>query len=243
MAEVAGPELWNELDRLEQELREREGPLLGRLAPAVAVLHDAPAALVALSASAPDQPHLIVAGEALKRALEDLRALWILLESGHSVAAWAVGADLWEHAMLATCAAGDAEFAAQFTKTEPIERPEPGDLALEAVKLLAVAGDDPERMMQEFSVGYEWLRQLKHKDYPALSRSGVTNADGALPLGATPEPVSDFDDIRMLLAVAFIALRRALAQLASALGIDLAAEGSEWTARLDGAWRIVQETR
>jgi hypothetical protein len=47
----------------------------------------------------------------------------------------------------------------------------------------------------------------------------------------------------MLLAVVFIALRRALTQLAAALEIDTAGEGMEWQARIDGAWRIVQETR
>lgn len=243
MAEVADLELWKELDRVELESREQEGPLLNRLEPALAVLHDAPNALVALARREPKRPHLIVAGEALQRALDDLRALWLLLQSGYTVAASAVAADLWEHAMLATCVAGEKTFAEEFTKPDAIERPEPGDLAARAVQLLAGPGDDAERMMLEFSVGYEWLRQLKHVNYPAVARGLKPENEGALRLGALPQTGGDFDDTRMLLAVVFIALRRALTQLAAALEIDTAAEGKEWLLRLDGAWRLVQETR
>ena len=245
MAEAPDPELWKELDRVEQESREQQRPLLSRLEPAIAVLHDAPNALTGLATGEPNAPHLIVAGEAIQRALDDLRALWLLLQSGYTVAASAVAADLWEHAMLATCTAGDEVLAAEFTKAEPIERPEPGDLAGRAVQLLAVAGADAERMMLEFSVGYEWLRQLRHTNYTAIAQAtpGQANDGGALHLRALPQTGGDFDDTRMLLAVVFIALRRALMQLAAALEIDMAAEGREWLTRFDGAWRLVQETR
>jgi hypothetical protein len=243
MAEAPDPGQWNELDGLEREVREQLAPLLDRLEGAIAVLHDAPNTLAALARREPKRPHLIVAGEALQRAMDDLRALWLLLQSGYTVPASAVAADLWEHAMLATCVAGEKTFAEEFTKPDPIERPEPGDLAARAVQLLAVPGDDAERMMLEFSVGYEWLRQLKHVTYPAIARGLVPESEGALRLGAHPRTGGDFDDTRMLLAVVFIALRRALTQLAAALDIDMAAEGREWQAHLDEAWRIVQETR
>ncbi len=243
MADSTGLELWKELDRIEQNVQERQKFLLSRVEPAIAVLHDAPNALVALARREPKRPHLIVAGEALQRALDDLRALWLLLQSGYTAPAFAVAADLWEHAMLATCVAGEKTFAEEFTKPDAIERPEPGDLAARAVRLLAAPGSDAERTMLEFSVGYEWLRQLKHVTYPAIARRSVPESEGALRLGATARTDGDFDDTRMLLAVVFIALRRALTQLAAALEIDLAAEGREWQAGLDAAWRVVQETR
>lgn len=243
MVEAPVPGQWNELDRLEREAREQLEPLLDRLEGAVAVLHDAPDALVALARREPKRPHLIVAGEALQRALDDLRALWLLLQSGYAVPASAVAADLWEHAMLATCVAGEKTFAEEFTKPEAMERPEPGDLAARAVQLLVAPGDDAERMMLEFSVGYEWLRQLKHLTYPAIARRTAPESEGSLRLTALPRTGGDFDDTRMLLAVVFIALRRALTQMAAALDIDMAAEGREWQAGLDQAWRIVQETR
>ena len=238
------PGTWNGLPDAESASAELWSGLLGRLEAAVGTLHDAPNDLIALAEEGRDRPEAIVAGEALQRALEDLRATWLLLKAGYMAAAAATIADLWEHAMLATCVVRDEPFAQTFMKPEPVERPEPGELAERAVQLVAEPGADAERTMLEFSVGYEWLRQVKHRGYERVT-GGVE--DDAAGLRVTARPVGnqfDPDDVRMMLAVAFIALRRALGQLALTLSVDMeSGAGQELAARIEGAWKVVQETR
>ncbi|MCC7365288.1 MAG: hypothetical protein IT303_13055 [Dehalococcoidia bacterium] len=247
-------QLWSELDCLEEDALTRLTPELAPLEPAIAILHDAANGLTELPGEWQDEEHILVAGGCLKRALDDLRAMWLLLRRGYTSAGAAAAADLWEHSMLAACCARDPNLASQFLMDVP------GDPTLSALALCealakithspphaeSASADEIEGTKLQFYAGYKWLCQLKHPSARATihhSAGTTIGEDGVLGLMAHPDSrESDLPVKQMVLASAYGALDRAITHFGVALNIDpTTPEAEEWLAECGRGWDILKE--
>lgn len=247
-------QLWQALDGIEEEARAAIEPALTPLEPALAILHDAANGLTELPGEWEDEQHILVAGGCLKRALDDLRAMWLLLRSGYTSAAAAAAADLWEHSMLAACCARDPGLASQFLKDVPGD-PMLGPLALcEALAMIThspphgetATADQIEGTKLEFYAAYKWLCQLKHPSARAtIHHSAGTTVGGDGVLGLMAHPDSRDGDVpvkQMILASAYGVLDRAITHFGVALNIDpTTPEAGEWLAECGRGWDILKE--
>lgn len=191
--------LWSELAGQEEEAMAQLGSVLAPLEPSLAIFHDAANWLTDLYADEEYEHHLLVAAGALKRALDDLRAIWLLLNRGYTSAAGAVAADLWEHATFALCASRDPVMAAQFEKNAPADRSFDAKKLAEAFSRWQHQGEEPpaspereELTMLELYIPYRWLCQIKHPTYRAVQHtSSASVVDGVLGLTAGPDVRED----------------------------------------------------
>ncbi len=213
--------LWANLREREAETHEANTKWLAHVEPAIAVLHDLPNALATLPGFNSESERVKVAGACLQRALDDLRAMWILLNIGYTPAAAAACADLWEHAMLASCAALSDEVALQFSKDEPDDRSlSPAKLSQRLQELFATAApeEDPPspdtraRFDESRYVVYKWLCQVKHPTARALRHTvgAALNDAGLLGLTASPDATDADKSVKsLLLTVAFALIQQA----------------------------------
>src|ERR1700688_3396925 len=110
-----------------------------------------------------EKKSLRIAALFLKRALNDLRATWLLIERGYTSQAASVAASLWEHALTARSVAGNEPRAEQCCADRD------GDLpwtptALASMYAESVAKEGEQRTTQELLVYsfYHWLCRVKH---------------------------------------------------------------------------------
>lgn len=244
-------QLWSELDALEQEALAQLTPQLAPLEPAVAILHDAANWLTDLYSDEKYEDHLLVSAGALKRALDDLRAVWLLLNRGYTAAGGAVAADLWEHATFALCASRDPDTAIQFQKSLPADRSFDAKKLAESFAHWHHAGEDPpastervELTMLELYIPYRWLCQIKHPTFRAVSfTSSASVVEGVLGLTAGPD-VRDTDLAvkKAILVVARLVLVDCLIHLGTGLQLDAERpEVTKWLEELDRAKAIFEE--
>ena len=123
-------------------------------------------------------PPLVAAGPFLKRALNDLRAVWLLIERGYSTQAASVAASLYENALTAAVLAGDENRVIEASKTKYAEIPwSPKQLAqLNARREMAMqekAGHrtTPKEYEDAWTISYfnyKWLCQIKHPTWQAV---------------------------------------------------------------------------
>jgi hypothetical protein len=120
----------------------------------------------------------IAAGPFLKRALNDLRCVWILIERGYSTQAASVAASLYENALTAAILASDEKLAIEARKTKYAEIPwTPKQLAqLNARREIAFQEKTGKRSTnKEYEdawtisyFNYKWLCQIKHPTWQAV---------------------------------------------------------------------------
>lgn len=150
---------------------------------------------------------LIAAGPFLKRTLNDLRAVWLLIERGYSTQAASVAASLYENALTAAAIAGDDKLAQVAKKTKYAEIPwSPKQLAqLNARREMVIQEKSGrESSAKEYEdawtisyFNYKWLCQLKHPTWQAVYH----DVQGALVNGSEyairPGPNSIADDAQL----------------------------------------------
>lgn len=146
---------------------------------------------------------LVAAGPFLKRALNDLRAVWLLIERGYSTQAASVAASLYENALTAAAIAGDEKLALEAKNTKYAEIPwNPKQLAqLNAKREMAIqAKEGRKTSAKEYEdawtisyFNYKWLCQIKHPTWQAVYHdvqgSLVHNSEYAIRPG--PNNVTD----------------------------------------------------
>lgn len=231
---------WDALTEQESQAAAVIGPELAPLEPAVAMLHDLGARLIELPGEWPDDEHLLFAAGALKRALDDLRAAWLLLNQGYTAAAAAVIADLWEHGMAAACSARDPKIARAYLESDA-NRPGPSASNLSR-RLVEIELADEDASEEELRTAadtyygtYKWLCQWKHTTPRALFHTTMTTVTGRGELDPRAAPdsrVVDLDMKKALLWSALLPLQRAMVHLGVGNNVDNAAT-EKWCADLD----------
>jgi hypothetical protein len=104
----------------------------------------------------------------LKRALVDLRAVWVLLRSGYTSPAAAVAASLWEHSLAVAAILSDPQAHRSIAKN--------GDIPWSAIDLAEFLREDAgDTRPANAYAAYKWLCKIKH---PTL-RSAVHDAGAA----------------------------------------------------------------
>jgi hypothetical protein len=162
---------------------------------------------------------MTVAALFLKRALSDLRAVWLLLQTGYTSQAAAVAASLWENSLASACVCGHPSRADEVLNN-PNELPwRPKQLArLHATDVTAKIASSAERNRQfelrwrEHYGPYKWLCGLKHPTLRSVrhdSKSTVLDEDKQFVVMAMPDLRPDDRGIK--LGVATQALQHILA--------------------------------
>lgn len=245
--------LWNQLSGFETDATVRLRAVLEPLEPALAILHDLGNWLTEMPGEWDrGDHHILVAGGLIKRALDDLRAAWSLLNLGYTAAAGAAAADLWEHAMLASWVAVQPEAALRFQEDTFADKRFGAWKLAEAVARLIPAGTLPamppkeeiEHSARQMYSGYQMLCQLKHPTYRALrhTSSSTVSGDGELGLMAFPNTRDDDAELKKLvIVIAHGVLDSALLYFAVALKIDeTSAVWDEWLSARDESYCVIQ---
>jgi hypothetical protein len=175
---------------------------------------------------------LITAGPFLKRALNDLRAVWLLIERGYSTQAASVAASLYENALTAAAIAGNDKLAREAKQTKYAEIPwTPKRLAqLNARREISIR-EKPENKLsnKEYEdawtisyFNYKWLCQIKHPTWQAvyhdIQGSLINNVEYAIRPG--PNNIADDKQLKarilgVSLSQTFIAARSFFLALSS----------------------------
>ncbi len=245
--------LWADLDAQEDQAWTANSEWLAPIEPAIELLHDLPNALTALPGFQPGATHTNTAGMCLKRCLDDLRAMWLLLNAGYTSAAAAVCADLWEHGVLASCCALSDEVATQFLNLGADDFSlGPSKLSSRLANLLrdALAESHPvsaieaERWDASSYAAYKWLCQIKHPTLRALqhtTRSSVADG-GVLHFAARPDSSTNDRSVKMLLlCVAFSVISESAILLGvAAVGNQPSPAVDDWQKQLEAADRLLK---
>jgi hypothetical protein len=176
---------------------------------------------------------ILLSGLFLKKALNDLRAIWVLLRLGYTSQAASVAASLYENTLAATCLAGDLTNARKFQKSGRGDLPwSPQQLA----KMLArrwqkeahsvgkqFDQEEYQRAWREIYSAYKWLCKIKH---PTLRSAGhdalaASVKDGEYVIMAAPDlRPEDFPVKATILTIAVNRVREAIRSFTLALECD-----------------------
>jgi len=108
--------LWLACDQLEQTAEATLKQHLSQFEPAIRDCYEAGVQVPTLASRRCGAPDIVLAALFLKKALNDLRAVWMLVCHGYTSQAAAIAATLYENALAASCLAGNADHAAHFLK-------------------------------------------------------------------------------------------------------------------------------
>ena len=241
--------LWDALNRMEVSA----SLLLDRkLAPFEAPLrscYEAGVQAPTLEAKRQHEPDMLYAALFLKRALNDLRSVWILTQTGYTSQAASVAAALFEHALAATCLGGSMR------RVSELEANKSGDLPWGAQALSMMLArrwqreaqedgkpfgqDEYEKAWREVYSGYKWLCKIKHPTLRSVSHDAFAasaKSDQYVVMAAPDVRDEDLAVKATVLMICFSRVYEAIRQFARALDCD---EGVEYCrdfeARLDAA--------
>ena len=208
-------EIWQALGELETRAAGENGSWLDPAEPAIALLHDLANGLTYLPGEWNLTENVLVAGACIKRALDDLRALWHMLCLGYTAQAAAICADLWEHCMVAGCCCLSPETAEVFTKDNPDDRSlGPAELSRRLSALIASKTPDEHRPsngdVEAWDAGdyasYKWLCQMKHPSLRAIIHTSGTTVSVSGTLGLSAHPDSRVEDRPVKAHILYVAV-------------------------------------
>jgi hypothetical protein len=170
--------IWPLLDDIERVVRDEVRQSISEWETVVRACEEAGMLAPMVPSKNSGMPSLVAAGPFLKRSLNDLRAVWLLIERGYSTQAASVAASLYENALTAAVLAGDEKLALEAKKTKYAEIPW-------SPKQLAQLNSRRETSIQEKSghrttakeyedawtisyFNYKWLCQIKHPTWQAV---------------------------------------------------------------------------
>jgi hypothetical protein len=179
-----GPEgLWLACDQMEAAAEIGLKGQLSQFEPAIRDCYEAGVQVPTLTSRRNGHPDILLSALFLKKALNDIRTVWILACLGYTSQAAAVAATLYENAMAASCLAGSLECAGRLQKQKS------GDLpwsAQELAKLLAkrwheeartarrhFSKEDYELAWREVYSAYKWLCKIKHPTYKSAAHDSM----------------------------------------------------------------------
>ncbi len=137
MSDDCSESVWDMLDSLEDQASSKLSPKLAPLAPAVAMSYELGMESALLPADRRGGIDLAVSGLYLKRALTDLRALWLLTVQGYTAQAATVATSLFENALAAEVTSGNVALANGETARQIHSRMSP-NLPRDLQSLLAI---------------------------------------------------------------------------------------------------------
>lgn len=179
MSKVAAVEsIWPLLEDVESVVRVEVRKSLGEWEVVVRTCEEAGMLAPMVPSEKHGRPSLVAAGPFLKRALNDLRGVWLLLERGYSTQAASVAASLYENALTAAVLAGDEKLTLEAKKTKYAEIPwTPKRLAqLNSRREMAIqeksgrrtTGKEYEDAWTISYFNYKWLCQIKHPTWQTV---------------------------------------------------------------------------
>lgn len=168
---------------------------------------------------------LVTAAPFLKCSLDDLRAIWILVERGYTAQAAAVAAALFENAMVAAAIAGSDDLALVARKSKHGEIPWGAkELCQLTTKLdmerdgSIVAENAQKQYEDNWTIAYfhyKWLCQVKHPTWQAVSHAARSTAVGGRKYAVRPGPNILEDDLQVKARVLAVSLSKSLMAIRS----------------------------
>ncbi len=171
-------------------------------------------------ASKPTDVRLMAAAPFLKRTLDDLRAVWLLVQVGYSAQAASVAAALFENALTAAVIAESTTLAKQALNSKNLDIPwSAKDLcqldAKREGRLAEQRGEKPTAKEYEDSwsvsyLHYKWLCQIKHPTLQAAFHAAKASAVGPNEFAVRPGPNNLPEDVQLKVRVVAISLTKTL---------------------------------
>ena len=200
--------VWMLLDDVEQVTRDKSSALMIEWEPIVQATIEAGCLAPLVPAKNQGAPQLIAAGPFLKRSLNDLRGVWLMLERGYSSQAASIAASLFENALTAAVLASSEKLAADARKTKYAEIPwSPKQLAqLDARRGLDIQAKNGKKITaKEYEDNwtisyyhYKWLCQIKHPTWQSVYHDirGTQTAKHQYAVRPGPNNVPEDDHIK-----------------------------------------------
>jgi hypothetical protein len=239
---------WAVLPELEHTAKSRIQRTLDAFEPAFRLCADLGVQVPALPTEKPRTESAKVSALFLKRVLNDLRGVWILLNFGYPSQAASIAASLFENAAIIQCIAGNVARAAKVSKN-PFDKL-PWDNAQMCKFILADdvkrgQGDAPSTEAWKYHYAqYSWLCEIKH---PTLHQT-IYDA-GATALGNSGYAVMTYPDVRednvgtkrTICFIALTATERALQAFARERGVKNDSAGYRaFASRIEELGRIIE---
>lgn len=233
--------IWGQLSDLEHMSRECREPSLKPWAELVSSCIEAGALAPMVPSDKSGDLRLITAAPFLKCTLDDLRAMWLLVEIGYTTQAAAVAAVLFENALTTAVIAESEDLALHARKAKYAQIPWGAkDLcqldAKREIRLGEKQGRETTQKMYEDNwtisyFHYKWLCQIKHPTWQtathAIKSTIVTGTEYAVRPGPNTLP----EDIHLGIRVVGISLTKALQAIKSYfLSLEGDKESNEYTA-------------
>lgn len=180
-----------------------------------------------------NEPDLQYAALFLKKSLNDLRSVWILLRVGYTSQAASVAASLYENALTVVCLAGKPE------NVRKLKKQKTGDLPWSPQRLSKILADqfrdDAKLIGEKFSqkdyelawrtkyAGYKWLCKIKHPTMgSAIHDAAVTLLEpgGYVVMAAPDMRPEDLKVKATIMTIVLNDVREAVRSFVLALGCD-----------------------
>lgn len=232
-----GEPLWDILEAAEAKAVESLDEMLSEFRPVIYALFECVTIAPRLTGQRGHTPDLILAALFLKRTLNDLRALWILVIRGYTSQASSIAASLFENATAAAYIAGEEKRAKEWLSTKNGEMPWSFSKLCKMLSVKRSPGIDPDR---ERALGhdaypqYKWLCKVKHPTLPsAFHDAGSARGPGnTFIVRAFPDTRPE--DIPVKAGVLMCSARRVLESAESFIAALGTHDESE-------EWRVIQD--
>lgn len=233
--------LWEILPDLEKTSGESMDPRLRSWENLVRRCIEAGALAPMVPAKEAGDIRLIAAAPFLKRALDDLRVVWILVETGYSFQAGAVAAALFETALTAAVLAESSSLAKQTLNSKNRDIPwSAKDLCqLNTKREARLAEKRGEKQTpKEYEDGwniaylhYKWLCQIKHPTWQAAFHAAKSTAVGPSEFAVRPGPNNLPEDVQLKVRIVAVSLIKTLQAVKSFfLSVNGEEENAEYQA-------------
>jgi hypothetical protein len=209
---------WLACNQMEQAAEATLKHHLSQFEPAIRDCYEAGVQVPTLTSKRCGAPDIRLAALFLKKALNDLRAVWRLTCLGYTSQAAAIAATLYENALAASCLAGNADLAAHFRKQKNGDLPwKPQALA----KLLASRWQEEARKAEnsfskeEFELAwrevysaYKWLCKIKHPTFLSALHDSMATSTKAGEFVVMAAPDLRQEDLPVKATILTIAISR-----------------------------------
>lgn len=212
--------IWPVLPDLEKASQEGMDPSLKAWEELVACCIEAGALAPMIPSQKIGDLRLVTAAPFLKCTLDDLRGMWLLIESGYTSQAAAVAAALFENALTAAVIAGSTELAQQARKTKHAQIPWGAKelCQLDTKREIKFAQQRGEKSTQkmyedEWTISYfhyKWLCQVKHPTWQAATHAIKATAVSEREYAVRPGPNNLPQDVQVKVRIVAVSLTKSL---------------------------------
>lgn len=226
--------IWGQLADLERISRESREPSLKPWAELISSCIEAGALAPMVPSKNSGDLRLITAAPFLKCTLDDLRAMWLLVEIGYTAQAAAVAAVLFENALTTAVTAESEDLALQARKAKHAQIPWGAKelCQLDAKREMRLGEQHDRKTTQKIYednwtisyFNYKWLCQIKHPTWQTATHAIKSTIVAGREYAVRPGPNTLPQDIHLGARVVGISLTKALQAIKSYF---LALEGDQ----------------